>query len=163
MPVLQKQRPIAILTAMPRQERSAGFILFRSDPGASEGRSFLLLDYGRHWDYAKGHVEKGEDDRTAAIRELQEETGIGPPRIVDGFAHEIEYYFRSGKHGLIQKKVVFFLAETEATDVVLSHEHVGAEFLPYDKAIARLTYSTAKDVLKTANDFLIATPEAASR
>lgn len=140
---------------MPRQERSAGFILFRSDPTASDGRVFLLLDYGRHWDYAKGHVESGEDDRAAAVRELLEETGIGPPRFVDGFAHEIEYYFRSGKHGLIRKKVIFFLAETQATDVTLSHEHVGSAFLPYGQAVARLTYATARDVLRTANDFLL--------
>ena len=31
---------------------------------------FLLLDYGRYWDYPKGHVEKGEDDLAAGREEM---------------------------------------------------------------------------------------------
>ena len=148
---------------MPRHERSAGFILFRVDPEAPGGRVYLLLDYGRHWDYVKGHVEAGEDDRAAAVRELREETGIDAPRVVDGFEHLVEYYFRSGKHGLIHKVVVFFVGETTATDVVLSDEHVGAAFLPFDDAMRRLTYATARDLLKNAHEFLDAAAAAASR
>ena len=60
---------------MARSERSAGFIVYRLDDDGS--RKYLLLDYGRHWDFPKGHLEKGEDDLAAAMRELTEETGIG--------------------------------------------------------------------------------------
>ena len=59
-------------------ERSAGLLLFNDTPGLP--RRFLLLDYGKHWDYPKGHVEAGEDDVTAAHRELHEETGISGAR-----------------------------------------------------------------------------------
>lgn len=141
---------------MPRQERSAGFILFRVDPAAPGGRVFLLLDYGRHWDYAKGHVEKGESDLDAAVRELHEETGIPRPRVIDGFAHEIEYFFRSSKHGLVQKRVVFFLGQTDAAEVTISDEHTGWAFLDYESALQRLSYATAKDVLRRAQEFLLA-------
>lgn len=140
--------------SMPRQERSAGFILFRVDPHAPGGRVYLLLDYGRHWDYAKGHVEPGENDLAAATRELFEETGIGPPRVIDGFAHEIEYYFRSSRHGLIRKRVIFFLGETDAHNVVLSDEHVGSAFLDFQSAMNRLSYATARGVLTSAESFL---------
>lgn len=137
---------------MPRQERSAGFILFRDDaPGK---RVYLLLDYGRHWDYAKGHVEKGETDLDAAVRELKEETGIKAPEVVDGFTHEIEYFFRSSKHGLIKKSVIFFLAKTESRDVILSEEHIGYEYLDYEAAMKRLTYANAREALRKANEFL---------
>lgn len=139
---------------MPRQERSAGFILFRADPDADAGREFLLLNYGRHWDYPKGHVEKGESDLEAAIRELREETGIPAPRVLEGFAHEIEYYFRSTKHGLIRKRVVFFLGQTETKDVTISHEHVGYDFLDYEMALKRLSYATAREVLRKAQEYL---------
>ncbi len=145
---------------MPRQERSAGFILFRDDPTfPPHGRAFLLLDYGRHWDYAKGHVEPGEDDLAAAHRELAEETGIADARVIEGFAHEIEYYFRKPKHGIVQKKVVFFLARTNATDpdVKISHEHVGHCFVGYDEALHKLTYASAREVLRAAQAFLIET------
>jgi len=117
---------------------------------------YLLLDYGRHWDFPKGHVERGEDDLAAAVRELQEETGLTDPRVVPGFQHEIVYYFRDRKKGLVRKTVVFFLAEVPAGDVVLSHEHVGFEFLPYEQAARRVTYATAKAVLRAAHGHLTA-------
>ena len=45
---------------MAREERSAGFLIFHRRPGAdgADNVRFLLLDYGRHWDFAKGHVEE---------------------------------------------------------------------------------------------------------
>lgn len=143
---------------MPRLERSAGFILFRTS--ADETREYLLLDYGRHWDYVKGHVEAGEDDLAAAIRELKEETGLDAPRVIDGFTREIDYYFRGGKLGLIHKQVAFFIGESAdpAAAVVLSHEHVGSAFLSYEAAMKRLTYATARELLRAAHEFLEAMP-----
>jgi len=135
---------------MPRHERSAGFVLFRDDPDAPGGRAYLLLDYGRHWDYPKGHVEPGEDDYAAAVRELREETGIADPERVEGFTHEVEYYFRSGTRGLIHKIVVFFLGRTRTADVTISHEHVGFAYLPYEAALQRLTYGSARAALRAA-------------
>jgi bis(5'-nucleosidyl)-tetraphosphatase len=109
-----------------REQHSAGLVLFRE---AESTPLFLLLDYGRHWDFTKGHLEPGEDHRTAAIRELQEETGI-----TDG--------------------VTYFLAKTHAEKIILSDEHVGGEFLPFDEAVARLTFASSKQVLKQAAEFL---------
>ena len=44
-----------------KAERSAGVIVFRLRGRAKEAQ-FLLLDYGKYWEYPKGHVEKGEDE-----------------------------------------------------------------------------------------------------
>jgi len=157
---------------MARSERSAGFIAYhRARPGtgtaaSSEGRLFpagpadgieyLLLDYGRHWDFAKGHVHPGEDDLAAARRELAEETGLTDARVVPGFQHEIVYFFRDRRKGLIRKAVVFFLAEVPGRDVLLSHEHVGFAFLPFEQATKRVTYASAKEVLRAAHAHLAA-------
>ena len=146
---------------MARNERSAGFIAYHATPGRDgqpSGIEYLLLDYGRHWDFPKGHVDPGEDDLTAAVRELEEETGITSPRVLQGFKHEIVYFFRDPKKGLIRKTVVFFLAEVSARDVVLSHEHVGFEFLPFEQAVKQVTYATAKQVLRAAHAHLTETP-----
>ena len=138
---------------MARHERSAGFVLFRLDE--SNRRLYLLLDYGKHWDYPKGHLEKGEDELTAARRELKEETGITQIKIIEGFRHDIEYYFHSSRNGNIRKQVAFFIAKTDQTDVILSEEHLAAEFLPFDKAMERLTFDSAKQVLQKAEQFLL--------
>jgi bis(5'-nucleosidyl)-tetraphosphatase len=143
---------------MARHERSAGFICFRRRDDVAGGVEYLLLDYGRHWEYAKGHVDPGESDLDAAVRELREEAGITEPSVVDGFRHELVYFFRDRGKGLIRKTVVFFLAETNAADadVVLSHEHVAFAFLPYDQAVKRVTFAGARQVLKAAHERLTA-------
>ena len=134
-----------------RVERSAGVILLRDGPA---GRQFLLLDYGKYWDYPKGHVEKGEDDRAAAVRELAEETGITDAVFVSGFEEEIQYYFRHPTRGLVRKTVVFFLASTETEAVKLSHEHVGFAWASGEEALQKLGFKTAKRVLSAAMQFL---------
>jgi bis(5'-nucleosidyl)-tetraphosphatase len=146
---------------MARHERSAGFVLFRMTP--SGGHEYLLLDYGRHWDFAKGHVEKGEDDLATARRELREETGIADARVVPAFRHEIRYFFRDRKKGLIEKTVTFFLGETQTipSAVVISNEHEGFAFLSFEEAIKRVTFPTAKEMLKKAEETLRGTPASA--
>ena len=140
---------------MARAERSAGFLIFHRRPERPHDVRFLLLDYGRHWDFAKGHIHKDESDYEAAVRELREETGITDVTPVPGFQQEITYFFRSGRHGLIRKTVVFFLAEVAKTDVILSEEHVGFEFLPFELAVKRATFAAAKELLRAAHERLI--------
>ena len=146
-----------------RLERSAGFIVYVEPDPAHSSRLYLLLDYGKHWDYAKGHVEKGEDDMTAALRELAEETGIADAEPLTGFSHELEYFFRHPKRGLIKKTVIFFLARARDERVELSHEHVGHAWLPYEQALKRLTYKNARAALEQAEAFLAAKPVAVAR
>lgn len=57
----------------PHRKLSAGAVLYRE---GNDGLRFLLLRAFRHWDFPKGMVEPGEASLDAAIREIQEETGI---------------------------------------------------------------------------------------
>lgn len=142
---------------MAREERSAGFLIFhrrcgRTCGGAAAGDiRFLLLDYGRHWDFPKGHIDGDESDMDAAVRELHEETGIREFSPVPDFQREIVYFFRSARHGLIRKTVMFFLAEVHKPDVILSEEHVGYDFLPYELAVKRATFAAGKELLRAAH------------
>jgi bis(5'-nucleosidyl)-tetraphosphatase len=132
---------------MARTERSAGVVVWQKRQGKI---TYLLLDYGRHWDFPKGHVEKSEDDLMAALRELAEETGITEVTLTPGFQHEMAYFFTANGQ-LIRKSVMFYLAETTMREITLSHEHVGYAFLPFDEAMKRLTYDNAKEMLRLAN------------
>lgn len=134
-----------------RRERSAGVILYH-EPSSGE-RLFLLLDYGRYWDFPKGHLEPGETDQQAAIRELHEESGITDCVLHPDYQREISYFFRAGGQ-TVHKTVVFFLGQTQTTTVTLSHEHVGWAFAPYDEALKRLKYPAARDLLRHARELI---------
>jgi bis(5'-nucleosidyl)-tetraphosphatase len=134
-----------------RREFSAGFILYRDTPG---GPVFLLLDYGKHWDYAKGHLEEGETAWQAAVRELREETGIRQVDRVTRFQRDMHYVFFSPRKGRIHKTVTYFLGRTRTENVTISDEHTGHAWLSYEDAMERLTYDNARELLHAAHDAL---------
>ncbi len=131
------------------EERSAGTILYRESPS---GKMYLLLNYpSGHWDFVKGNIEKGETFKETVIREAREETGITDINFIDGFEDRVEYHYqRDGE--LVHKEVVFFLAKTEANEVVLSHEHLDFTWLNFDDAMNKLTYKTAKKLFKKVRE-----------
>ena len=87
---------------------------------------------------------------------MKEETGITDIRLVEGFREEIHYFFKiQGK--TILKTVAFYLFETRQKEVELSWEHIGYEWLVYEKAMERLRFSNTRKVLKKAYDFLSVT------
>lgn len=139
-------------------EKSAGAIVFRKE---NEEIYYLLLNYPGtshrakrdYWDFPKGHIEKGEKPEETAKREVEEETGLKDLELVEGFKETIKFFFRWERKNIL-KFVTFYLAETKTKDVQISFEHIGYEWLPYEKAIERLTFQNAKKILKKANDFL---------
>ena len=135
---------------MSLQEKSCGAVVFRRN-GETE---YLLLQYKPdHWDYVKAQVERTESEEETAIRELEEETGITDARFVEGFKEEINYFYRR-QGRTVHKKVIFFLIQTKESNVKLSYEHLGYEWLNYEKALEKLTFTSAKNVLAKAHQFL---------
>lgn len=146
---------------MNTQEKSAGAIIYRMQDNKPY---YLLLHYpSGHWEFAKGHIEKGESPEEAAKREIKEETGIGDVKIIPGFKEYIKYSFR-GSYGLqgkarlkapwIFKLVVFFLAQTHAREVKISKEHKGFAWLTFEDSLKKLTYKNAKNIITKAHDFV---------
>ena len=116
--------------------------------------SYLLLHYeAGHWDFVKGNVEPNEGEKETVIRELQEETGIADAKFIEGFREKVEYFYRR-QGATIHKEVVFFLIETHTEKIELSYEHVGYAWLNYQRALERLTFKNAKDILQKAHGLL---------
>ena len=135
---------------MSLHEKSCGAVVFKRDGEVQ----YLLLHYeAGHWDYVKGQVEPNETERETVVRELHEETGITNALFIEGFREEINYFYRRETR-TVYKEVIFFLIETKESNVRLSYEHVGYEWLNYEKAMAKLTFPNAKKVLAKAQEFL---------
>jgi bis(5'-nucleosidyl)-tetraphosphatase len=132
---------------------SAGIVIYYQD---DEIREYLLLHYSAgHWDFPKGHLEKNETNKEAALRELCEETGISKITLLDGFEESFTYYLHDYEtKELIQKTVTFFIGKAEAKKVTLSHEHIGYIWLPYKEAVKQATYKNAKNLLKKVEKFI---------
>ena len=133
------------------EETSAGIVLFRKE---GSKKLFLLLHYpSGHWDFVKGKMEQGESTHQTAIREAQEETGITDITFVENFEEWIKYNFKY-QGELIQKKVVFFLAETKTKEIKISHEHSGYTWMDYNSSMDKTTFDNAKTVLTKAQNLL---------
>ena len=57
---------------------------------------YLLIKRGGLWDLPKGHQEEGEDIRTTALREVQEETGVDQLELRDLICVTDHCYLRDG-------------------------------------------------------------------
>jgi len=130
-------------------KRAAGCVVYRYD---AHGALWLLLIQDRYgkWTIPKGHLEDGESDAQATVREVFEETGIrgelGP------LIGRIEYSVLSKKGERRLKQVTFFLLRTTATAITLQAEegiHAG-QWLSADAALARIDYPQVRDVLARA-------------
>lgn len=135
---------------MPR-EYSAGAIIYRNQ---GHRKLYLLLHYrSGHWEFPKGHIEKGEEEKETAEREIEEETGIRHLEFIEGFREPIKYYFRIKKKTVF-KTVVFYLARTRTKKIRLSPEHTGYKWLYYKQAEKQLTFKNAKKIIEKASHFL---------
>jgi bis(5'-nucleosidyl)-tetraphosphatase len=140
---------------MAMREISSGIIVFRQAFGQ---RLYLLLHYhyrGDYWDFPRGNIREDETPKEAAVRETEEETGltVDQLKIIEGFEEHVRWFYRIEKQ-MVQKKVTYFLAETNVEDVKVSEEHIGAKWLSFENALNLLQYKNSKKMLQKAEDFL---------
>jgi len=137
---------------MVKFEFSAGLIVYYKD---DKEIKFLLLKYPTYWGFVKGLIEKDEEAKETALRELEEEAGI-KAEILPGFKEKQEWFFRF-RGQLIKKQAVFFLAKTtkrEAGKVKISWEHEDFAWLSYDRALEKMKIKANKEMLRKAYEFI---------
>jgi 8-oxo-dGTP pyrophosphatase MutT (NUDIX family) len=132
-------------------EKSCGAVVYSKGSEVN----YLLLQYeAGHWDFVKGNVEEGETEKDTTVRELREETGIADAQFIEGFREKIAYFYKR-QGSTVYKEVIFFLMEAKSTKVKLSFEHVGFDWLPYERAMEKLTFKNAREVLQKTHKFLM--------
>jgi 8-oxo-dGTP pyrophosphatase MutT (NUDIX family) len=135
-----------------RVETSSGGVVFRRTEVQVD---FLLIrDPYANWGLPKGHIEGGETPEQAALREVEEETGLRDLNAVAQLP-TIDWYFRDrGK--LVHKFCHFFLLECGAGEAVPQLDEGITECIwhPPDVAIRTVSYSNARQVVRAAADWL---------
>ncbi len=147
------------------REKSVGAVIYYKTKGrkAENQTEYLILHYPKreggsqhgHWDFVKGHIDKGETEQETLQREIKEETSLlaNDYVVVKGFREIIHYYFKT-KQGLHYKEVVFYLVKSNTKQIKLSFEHDGYKWLEYKKALQLLTFKGGKEILRKAHEFL---------
>ena len=134
-------------------ERAAGLIIFRRMPQIQ----YLLMQtsYGKnHWTPPKGHLDPGENDFQAALRETEEEAGFTEEmlKIIPEFNVELNYEVKSYKDGIVRPKTtIYLLAELLNPDknmVRMSDEHQDFKWLPLQDAMDLNGYKDFNEGLK---------------
>lgn len=140
-----------------RFERSAGAVAYRR-----RGRTvlvFFLLDPYHKWAVPKGHIDPGEKDEVAAVRELGEEAGMSG--VIEGDLGTIVLKFRR-KNVAIRKTVHYYLVHVPWNSRVTLQkrkdgkgEHFyGYRWMPAKRAEHVSDYENMRPVIKKALDIL---------
>ena len=132
-----------------RDEHSSGgaVISFR------DGTSFvaLIATRGRtRWGLPKGAVSEGETSEQAALREVNEETGLVASIVKQ--LDTIEYFFRASGT-LIRKRVDFYLMMYLSGELTPQLSEVDdVEWVELSEAIRRASFESEKKLLSAALD-----------
>ena len=134
-----------------KEEFSAGGVIFKIDGDQLKVlliKNAALRDPTKaYWGFPKGHLEKGESEQDAAVREVKEETGIDV-EILERIDDE-HYIFTHPQKGRISKKVTFFLMRyINGEPHAQLEELLDLGWFSPDDALEMLTFNTDKTILK---------------
>ncbi len=131
---------------------SAGGVVVRRLDGRWEYLAIRPKGRSRVWALPKGHIDPGEDEQSAAVREVREETGVQVA--LDEKLGDITYSFRTAT-GRIRKTVSFFLLRWESGDPVPQQEEVDdVQWLPVETCQDDLSYPGERRIALRAAEVL---------
>lgn len=131
------------------KEWSAGGIVLRRTEGG--GLDVLVIQHSMHkgWSFPKGWVEEGETPQQAAVREVEEESGVKAEIIAD--LPLTRYFYVNREKQRVAKTVTWYLMRYVGEgDQTHAYEVSAVEWIPLEAVHARLTYKNDKDLFSVA-------------
>jgi len=115
------------------------------------GGEHLFIERFGIWDLPKGKIEKNETPREAAIREVEEETGIEHLKIVKSIANSWHIY--PWKEKTVLKKTYWFLMESDFNGTLIpqtKEDITEARWLKHGDAVKALqsSYRSLRETLQ---------------
>ena len=144
---------------------AAGFVLYRTIPPENTIEYLLIQSNSGKFGVPKGHVEEGEEDYEAAIRETKEEVGLvegNDFKILPEFKFNVSYEVNNIRDGNKKKSITLWLGKiTNARNCVVKTlpEHQGYKWLELKEAVAcigrRPGYQSWVSCLEACNEKII--------
>lgn len=111
----------------------------------SHNQVLLLQHVSGHWVFPKGHVERGETQLQAALREVEEEAGV---RATCTQPERTWTTYYRNPHG-VQRLITWYRCETAEPQVNVTEDAFrGGGFYPPSQALELLTHRTDRDLLR---------------
>jgi 8-oxo-dGTP pyrophosphatase MutT (NUDIX family) len=106
------------------------------------------------WQCVSGSLETGDRVAIGALRELREETGLGPADIDAFYDLDLVNQFHEPSYDAIVSAAVFAVRVHNGAEPTLSHEHDGARWLPIDDAHAEVIWPGYRTAIERIRDDL---------
>lgn len=132
-------------------EHSAGAVVFTI---VDDNIKYVIIRSRQgYFGFPKGHIERGEDEREAALREVFEEVGLRV-ELLDGFRVEDEHPIPSKRN--VMKNIVYFAAQYSEQEIKYQRKELsGAQLMTFDQAMNSFQFEGSKRILTQANEFII--------
>jgi len=129
----------------PKSVTAGGGVFFRS---RKDEFQVLLIHRRGKWDLPKGKKDRGETIRDCALREVAEEIGIDPPKIVRRLGRTMHGY--PGKERFFVKITHWYAMRTDAAGFVPQRDEGIdiVEWMPVEEAIAKVAYPSLRTLLR---------------
>jgi 8-oxo-dGTP pyrophosphatase MutT (NUDIX family) len=132
---------------------SAGGVIFKK-VGSGIEVALIATKNNTIWTLPKGIIDKDESPQMAAVREIQEETGL-TGEIVDALGEKSYWFYLKNENAKCKKTVTYFLLRHVSGDTNnFSWEVDEAKWFPLDEAMEILSYKSDKEILLGAKEKL---------
>jgi 8-oxo-dGTP pyrophosphatase MutT (NUDIX family) len=142
-------------TTPTRRQVSAGGVAYRTERGKTQV-ALIRVGTELRWQLPKGRVDAGESPEEAALREVQEETGLKAEIICP--LEVTEYWYVSGKGDKsvrLHKFVHFYLMKYLSGSTDDHDDEVeDAQWVEIDQAIAVLAFEGERKIVEKARHHL---------
>jgi len=131
-----------------RRTKSAGGVVLNS-----KGQVLVVSQHGNSWSLPKGHIDPDEDAKTAAAREIEEESGVKKLHYIKDLGSYERY--RIGKDGGEEKNewkhIIIFLYTTPETELnPTDPDNPEARWVEADQVSGLLTHPADKVFFENA-------------
>ena len=132
-----------------KREFSAGGIVFNNKGQILLINNAALRDPQKsYWGFPKGHIQEGEKSQDAAVREVEEETGLDV-KVLEKIGDSKYVFTMEGEK--IFKVVVMFLMKAMNEEIkIQTEELLAADWFNPEEARDKISFTKDRELLKQA-------------